>query len=154
MVTDQSNNEIKLYKDVEATNQDGNQEYACSHSALKTDNRDGGSSNFDELQLIDEFLASHSGKLSVNFEYQSEKIKIIPNPANDQIKIYLESGSSDYENGTFKILDAHGRIVQYAGFSDLNGRSFSIASLPSGVYFLILLSSNNKSQNALIFIKK
>lgn len=65
-------------------------------------------------------------------------LSVIPNPAHDQVRVSVSEKITDAE---IRLLDARGRLLQMQRFDEWTGTSFSVANLPSGVYFLSVFAA-------------
>lgn len=83
--------------------------------------------------------SSLSMPLSINSNSKDFKISVFPNPANDFIKINIESENRFL--GDLKIYSSDGKLMQQANLND-NQTKINISNLPSGFYFIEIQNDN------------
>jgi hypothetical protein len=87
-------------------------------------------------------------------QQQTDGLKIIPNPANDQIILAFKWDRS--EPATIEITGASGKSVYYAGETINKGENkikINIEKLQPGTYFVIIKGQNRSNMKKLIIIK-
>lgn len=129
-------------------------EYICYDYAILYDRSGTTLENVDSLyNLSDEVLAFYSEQesftcasvvLSINNNYTSVPISIVPNPSNGNFKIELEGEFN------IQILSITGEVIN--SFNKVNSTFIINTNLPNGVY-IIQISQNNKTYNERIVIR-
>jgi hypothetical protein len=84
--------------------------------------------------------------------YESQFIKVFPNPTHDKFEIKVESGN---EINEIKIMDLHGKVVKTLNVTDNSEKtnyhySAKQLGLNAGVYFIKLSSANNQLYKKII----
>jgi hypothetical protein len=77
-------------------------------------------------------------------EVENEKVKIYPNPFNEEIIIEL----NDVENSQVQVLDLNDRLLFKTSFEDETFIKLNLSEIQSGVYYLKVISKES------IFIQK
>lgn len=84
----------------------------------------------------------YSKTIAVSMATATEQLKISPNPSHETLTV-----SSNWEPGLaeFRIFDANGRLVQQLNQqvnTSLEPLNIDISSLPTGIYFLKIITEN------------
>ena len=77
-------------------------------------------------------------------EIDSEKVKVLPNPFDDEIKIEL----NDIENSEVQVLDLNARLIFESSSEGKTFLKFKLSDIQSGMYYLKVISKES------IFIQK
>jgi hypothetical protein len=91
--------------------------------------------------LMDDFNTESVTGISDFKDESRPQLKCFPVPAKDKLSVGLSRSSLEL-NGSLNIIDAMGRVVQHQDVK-MKTAIFDIASLPSGVYCLVYISSSN-----------
>lgn len=70
--------------------------------------------------------------------FDEERVSVYPNPANSMMQV---SGMHNYLNGTLKMIDVSGRVIETLAI-DQDNISIDITSLTTGMYILALQHEN------------
>ncbi|MEN6510892.1 MAG: T9SS type A sorting domain-containing protein [Chloroherpetonaceae bacterium] len=96
--------------------------------------------------MSENFFSIYKMQLDVDLPTPENNASLFPNPARDFIRI---SNSQNYQGGGYTITDLLGQEVQRG---ILVASNISVATLPSGMYFLVL--RNGAKQIPMKFIKE
>jgi len=82
-------------------------------------------------------------------------ISLSPNPATDNLNIKIPSSSAMIGAANYSILNLLGQTVQSGTLGEIGSEGrISVASLPSGMYFLILMDRHTGTYVPLKFVKE
>ena len=99
--------------------------------------------NYYRLKMVDvDGSIEYSKTIAVSMATATEQLKISPNPSHETLTV-----SSNWEPGLaeFRIFDANGRLVQQLNQqvnTSLEPLNIDISSLPTGIYFLKIITEN------------
>ncbi|HRS53640.1 MAG TPA: T9SS type A sorting domain-containing protein [Bacteroidales bacterium] len=91
--------------------------------------------------------------IAVNYEnyYQSKEITLYPNPAQNNVYIYLKN--NDYEYYNVQIININGQIVTEVPYCTGNTQNIDISNIPYGSYILNVTTTDNINILQTKFIK-
>lgn len=103
-------------------------------------------------QLLATAGAARALPHSINSQVEDNplQVTIFPNPAKGRFTIQYPAA---FNNGTLRLFDAGGRMVQQQLLTQINNQIISTANLQNGIYSMLLLKGNKKITKQLI-IKK
>ena len=91
--------------------------------------------------------------VGVTPEYSQSKLEIMPNPVKDILTIRYNAAAIDKHNVSFVIYAADGKAVLQSTLTAVSQEStlsFNVANLPSGSYFAVMYTGNDKVTKAFI----
>ena len=81
-------------------------------------------------------------------QVNSLNMNIFPNPASDLLSVQFNN--SDGNIVSIKILDMMGRVVMNVGESRLHQTDIDISKIPSGCYYLVIMTNKHKECRSII----
>ncbi len=84
-----------------------------------------------------------SSRQDGNVEESNPSFQLFPNPAKDQVKLTFTNDTPK----TIQLLDIHGKLLEEFKTAQ-SQMEFSVAALPSGIYYINVLSAEQTKQNA------
>lgn len=108
-----------------------------------------------DLWLISANNTVQQGELTGTTDALAEgRVLVYPNPAEDFIQIFFENGETETGDLQWRIVNGLGQVVESGKLQQGgNGQPFSLASLPNGVYRLVLQGQGG-GRSVHSFVKK
>jgi hypothetical protein len=79
-------------------------------------------------------------------EALSGQVAIMPNPANESFTLEFPGSSK----ATYEVIDQTGRVVMVGSFADANRVNVSTATLPAGIYEVLITNASTRLNRKLI----
>lgn len=104
--------------------------------------------NMGQFPYLEEIMASKELEAYLTERVDTEKIQIYPNPASDQVTIYV--GKDFPANARLSLYDMQGRLILEQTFSE-SSILLDVKPLQTGVYKIVLNGNTTSVENLVVF---